>query len=255
VRVTGWDRDEVRVRGSLGEGVERLSFEDGRDSVEVRVVVPRRGRRDPSVQLGESHLEVMVPRRASVEVETLAAAIEVGDVDGELRMESSAGGVTYSGGSRNIEASSAGGDISVQTSATDAEIDIEGVAGAVLVGLAGGNVSASTLTGSLRIIGGPVRTGDFESVSGEIYFEGEIAPGGELDFENFNGDIELLLPAETSASFDINTYAGSIETEFGYEGRSVEPYSPEQEAEFTLGGGGAVVTIESFSGVVQVRRR
>jgi len=123
------------------------------------------------------------------------------------------------------------------------------------VELAGGSVDATTLTGGLRIIGGRLRGGDFESVSGSIYFEGEIASGAELDFRNFNGDIELLLPGETSATFDISSYSGSIQTEFGYEGRAVEAYSPEQEAEFTLGAGGAEVSIETFSGVVRVRRQ
>ncbi len=255
VRVTGWDREEVRVRGTLGEGVERLSFEDDHDGVEIAVVAPRGRRREAGPQVGESHLEIMVPRGASVEVEALAAAIDVEGVDGDVRMESSAGNLTYVGGSRSLEADAAGGDIVVTTSATDAEIDIEGVAGNVLVELAGGSVDATTLTGGLRIIGGRLRGGDFESVSGSIYFEGEIASGAELDFRNFNGDIELLLPGETSATFDISSYSGSIQTEFGYEGRAVEAYSPEQEAEFTLGAGGAEVSIETFSGVVRVRRQ
>ncbi len=255
VRVTGWDRDEVRVRGTLGEGVERLAFEDDHDDVEIRVVVPRERRRDPALQVGESHLEVMVPRRASIDVETLAAAIDVDGVTGEVHMESSAGGVTYNGASISIEAGSAGGDISVQSSASGARVEVEGVAGAVFVEVVDATVSATTLTGGLRIIGGTIRDGDFESVSGAIYFEGGIRSGAEIDFENFNGDIELLLPAETSAAFDISSFSGSIETEFGYEGQAVEPYSPEQEAEFTLGAGGAEVTIETFSGVVQVRRR
>ncbi len=257
VRITGWDRNEVQVEGTLGEGIERLAFENDGEGVEIRVIIPSSRRRDPERQVGATHLEIMVPRGASVSVETLAATITVLDVDGSVSMESSAGGITYNGGAVEIEAGSAAGDIEVSASAPGASVDVEGVAGSVMVQFTDASVQASTLTGNLRVIGGRLRDGDFESVSGSLYFEGEIAPGAQLDFENFNGSIELLIPGDTAASFDITTYSGSIETEFGFEGRSVEAYSPEQEAEFTLGDGGdnAAVSIETFSGTVRVRRR
>lgn len=175
------------LQRTLGQGVQGLAFENDHDGVEIRVEIPRRRRRDPERQVGDTHLEIMVPRGASLEIETLAASISV-----------------------------------------------NGVAGNVLVQFTSGNVTAGTLTGNVRIIGGRIGEGRFESVSGTLYFEGEIGAGAELDFENFNGNIELLIPADSAAEFDISTYNGSIETEFGFEGRSPERYSPEQKAEFTL---------------------
>jgi DUF4097 and DUF4098 domain-containing protein YvlB len=255
VRVTGWDRDEIQVQGTLGQGVEGLAFENDHDVVEIRVEIPGRRRRDTGRQVGDTHLEIMVPRGASLEIETLAASIAVDGVDGDVRMESSAGGITYTGGATRVEAGTAAGDIEVNASAAGADIDVEGVAGSVLVQFISGNVAAGSLTGNVRVIGGRIGEGSFESVSGTLYFEGEIGAGAELDFDNFNGDIELLIPADSAAEFDISTHLGSIETEFGFEGRSVEQYSPEQEAEFTLAGGGAEVSIETFSGNVTVRRQ
>ena len=64
-----------------------------------------------------------------------------------------------------------------------------------------------------------------------------------------------MISAATSASFDITTYSGTVETEFGYEGQRSERFSPGQEAEFTLGEGGADVVIEVFSGSVAIRQR
>ena len=257
VRITGWDRNEVQVEGTLGDGAERLTFENDGGGVEIRVIVPPGRRRDPERQVGATHLEIMVPRGASVSIETLAATITVLDVDGAVSMESSSGSVTYSGGAVEIEAGSAAGDIEISASAAGASIEVGGVAGSVMVQFIDARVHASTLTGSLRVIGGRLRDGDFESVSGSLYFEGEIASGAELDFENFDGSIDLLIPAASAASFEITTFSGSIETEFGFEGRSVEAYTPEQEVEFTLGDGGdnAAVSIETFSGTVRVRRR
>ena len=91
-------------------------------------------------------------------------------------------GSLYNGGAVEIEAGSAGGDIEVSASAPGACVDVEGVAGSVMVQFTDASVQASTLTGNLRVIGGRLREGDFESVSGSLYFEGEIALGSELDF-------------------------------------------------------------------------
>jgi hypothetical protein len=256
VQVTGWDRNEVGVEGSLGAGAERLDFDNEGDRVEIRVVAPRARRGDSQPrEVGESHLRIMVPDAAALEIETLAASITVTGVSGPLSMASSAGSITYSGDAAAIEAESAAGDVHVETTSTRADIDVEGIAGNIVVQLAGGRVDASSVTGSLRILG-RVDEGHFESVSGSMYFEGSIPAGGELDFENFNGDIELLIPGDTAAAFEIHTYSGSISTEFGHEGRRADRYSPEQEAEFALGDGDrAHVSVETFSGSVRVRRR
>ncbi len=255
VRVTGWDRNEVSVEGSLGAGTERLEFRNNGDDVEIHVVVPRARRRNPNRVIGESHLEIMVPRNAALDIETATASIAVDGVSGEVSMESAVGALTFAGDSRFIDAESTGGDIDIATSATSAEVDINGGSGNVVVQLGGGSVSAETLTGALRVIGGRIDEGTFESVSGNIYFEGELAPRADLDFENFSGSVDLMIPASTSADFDITTYSGNIETEFGYEGQRTERSSPGQEAEFTLGEGGADVMIEVFSGSVAIRQR
>ena len=219
VQVTGWDRNEVAVEGGLGAGAERLDFANDGDRVEIRVVVPRARRGDsPPREVDESHLRIMVPGSAALEIETLAASITVTGVSGPLSMASSAGSISYSGDAAAIEAESAGGDVHVETTSTRADIDVEGIAGNIVVQLAGGKVDASSVTGGLRILG-RVDEGRFESVSGSMYFE------------------------------------GSISTEFGHEGSRADPYSPEQEAEFTLGDGNrARVSVETFSGNVRVRQ-
>lgn len=255
VRITGWDDNRVRVRGTLAPEAEGLLFEVDRGDVEIGVDMPRRRRRDPEAEIGEAHLEINVPRNASVEVEALASSITAEGVDGDVRFENTAGNITYAGAARRIEADSASGDIEVDSSTDGALIDVEGVAGSIVVQVQEADVRAGTVTGDVRVIGGVVREGDFESVSGTLYFEGELAPRGDLSFENFNGNIELLVPDDSSAAFDITTFSGAIETEFGFEGRSVDPYTPEQQAEFVLGSGGASVDIETFAGTVSVRRR
>ena len=256
ITIIGWDRDEVRVNATLGEGTDRLDFENDGATVEITVVIESRRRRDPERPVGESHLEIMVPRAATLDVEALASSITVTDVSGAVRMDTSVGQITFAGDSSEIEADTSAGNIEITTSSNMAEIDAENMAGSVTVQLGGGEVAASTVTGNIRVIGGRLSDSSFESTSGGIYFEGEIGPDAELDFENFDGNIDLLIPADTAASFEITTQAGTIDTEFGYEGRRVEQYTAEQEAEFTLGDGAdASVSIDTFGGSVTIRKR
>ena len=58
---------------------------------------------------------------------------------------------------------------------------------------------------------------------------------------------------ELDADFYIETYSGSIKNDIGPEARRSSEYGPGRELRFTSGGGGARVSIESFSGSVKLR--
>ena len=66
VMVTGWDREEISVEGTLGRGTERLDFEVSGDRARIKVIIPRRAR-----NVEGSDLEIKVPRGSRVEVETV----------------------------------------------------------------------------------------------------------------------------------------------------------------------------------------
>ena len=62
----------------------------------------------------------------------------------------------------------------------------------------------------------------------------------------------MAVPASTSARFRVETFSGSIKSEFGSAARSDE-YGPGMELDTTVGDGDAQVRIESFSGTVKIR--
>ena len=66
--IVGWDRNEVRVQGSIGDDVEKFIFErDGKDIL-IKVKVPNQnsGRKDHS-----ANLEIRVPAGSSLDVGTV----------------------------------------------------------------------------------------------------------------------------------------------------------------------------------------
>ncbi len=112
VTVTGWDRDEVAVTGTLGRGSERLEFTGGSGRTEVRVVLPHFAR-----HVDGSDLEIKVPGGSRVEVNTVSAEIGVDLVAGPVRLESVSGRVKLGGSPREFEAKTVSGDIEITAAA------------------------------------------------------------------------------------------------------------------------------------------
>ena len=107
VEVRAWDRQEVKVTGTLGDGVEKFSLEGDRDNLRIEVKYPSRsGKTEPTV------LIVQVPTLADLEIETVSADIDVhGIASRELSLESVSGDIVANGAPREARIESVSGDV------------------------------------------------------------------------------------------------------------------------------------------------
>lgn len=249
VAVTGWDRQEVEITGTLGRNVEELSVEGSGRRVEIEVELPRRSRSD-----SDAHLEIKVPRGASVEIETVSADITGLDLDGRFDAESVSGSIELEGRVRQAEVETVSGRIKLR--AATEQLSAESVSGNIeLTGLTG-SVEADTVSGSLIIRqASAIRNLELETVSGRIDFLGDFAKGAKVDISSHSGSVLLELPSATSARFKIETFSGGIDNEFGPQAERIDRYSSGKKLEFSAGSGDAEVSIETFSGQVELRRR
>src|SRR5205085_1368564 len=78
------------------------------------------------------------------------------------------------------------------------------------------DLGASTLSGTIVVRaagwqrgGTGVQRGRFESVTGDVRFDGELGRGGIVELESQSGAIALRLPRTTVADFDLLTIGGS----------------------------------------------
>lgn len=249
VLVSGWDRNEVEVTGTLERDVEKLDIDRRGDRVIIKVVLPRRSSRDSSAEL-----TVRVPRRSTVNVETVSADITLKDVDGNADLESVSGRIEVVGARLNrlgVETVSGGIEIEAEVAAVEAE----SVSGSVRLRQVQGEISVETVSGRVEIDGGEVSSLEAESVSGRVEIACSLGSRARLRASSHSGSVTLSLPASTSAEFDIETYSGSIRNELGPEARRVGRYAPGKELRFTTGSGDARVSVTSFSGSVNLRKR
>ena len=251
LEISGWDRNELKLTGTLGDDVEALEIEGDDDDLRVEVVIPERmGRDKPDI---EAHLELWVPRGCELDVETVSAPITIEAVDGDVEAAAVSGAVTVTGGSASVEAESVSGAVTV--SGSSGSVEAESVSGAVRLDDVAGEVEATTVSGGIEVRAGAVRDVELESVSGSIHFDG-LFSGGALEAESHSGNVELVLPADISASFEVETFSGQIQNDLGGpQARRVDRYEPGMSLEFTAGSGAAQVSVETFSGNIVLKKR
>jgi DUF4097 and DUF4098 domain-containing protein YvlB len=247
VRVTGWDRDEVAVTGTLGRGSERLEFTGSGARTEVRVVLPHFAQ-----HVDGSDLELKVPAGSRLEVNTVSADIGVDGVAGPVRLESVRGRVTVGGAPREFEAKTVSGDIEV--AAASAPGRASSVSGKVALKGVGESVEADSVSGAVTVTGDAVTRAQLQTTSGDIRFDAGLAAGGRLDAKTVSGSVGLRLPAATAAEFDVTTFSGNITNEFGPQAKRTSEYGPGKELSFSTGTGAKVVA-KTFSGDVRLQKR
>jgi DUF4097 and DUF4098 domain-containing protein YvlB len=215
VKFVGWERDEVQIEGTLEDDVEGLDIDTSANRVSIEVELVDS---PGGLDRVDADLEIRLPAGSRVEAESVSADLFVESVRGPVTIESVNGKVRIRGDVVEVDASTVSSDIEV---ASDAEL----------------------------------REGRFQSVSGNIEFEGRLAGDGRFDFEAVSGNVTLRIDAGTVASFEVETFSGDIDNELGPAATKTSDYVPAKELRFSTGSGGARVSIESFSGRVKLLKR
>jgi hypothetical protein len=252
VRVVAWDRAEVSVEGTLGEGTERLDFTSREGRVEIRVVLQASELRRTGRMEG-SDLAVRVPAGSRLLVKTVSADVRVQGVDGEITVESVSGTIELPGVSGMVRAESISGDIVVEDSS--GPLRAKSVSGRITIRQVTGRVNASTISGAISAIGRDIRDAHFESLSGNVNFEGNLTAEATLEMESHSGNLVLGLPRQVSAAFNITSFSGTIRNAFGPQAERTSRYGPGYQLQFDTGDGSARVRIRSFSGGIDIRYR
>jgi DUF4097 and DUF4098 domain-containing protein YvlB len=246
-KVTGWERAEVQVKGSVCQECElALTGSERRIHVEIesRHVNPMAGRSD---------IEVMVPASSSVSIEGFSATIVVAGVTGSVKAETVNGSITHSGGSKEVRLQSVNGAVDCVKAA--GRLHVEAVNGAVTVRDASGELEASTVNGKLTVSGGTFDRVGLETVSGGVRFDGAVAAKATLRVESVSGPVDLYFPAGFGADFSVTSFSGPIANELGPAATKSNEFMPQKELTFTSGQGGAHVSVETLSGAVSIHKK
>ncbi|MBA2239038.1 MAG: DUF4097 family beta strand repeat protein [Lysobacter sp.] len=257
IEVRAWDRPEVSIRGSLGEGVEKLEISGDRDNLSIRVKYPRRGsgrgfmsgtdRSEPT------ELRLMVPLRASLNIDSVSADVDVSGVaSGSLSINSVSGDVVVAAAPSRAEIDSVSGD--VRLTLNSRKVSVESVSGDVsLKGRLDGEVSAESVSGDVVVgtNGGQLRRFTGSTVSGDMRIETALARGGRISLQTVSGDLDLHMPAALSTNVRGESFSGDLSAPGARINRP--RHGPGSSFEHRYGSGDGDIEMETFSGDARLR--
>src|SRR6267154_3443774 len=184
------------------------------------------------------------------------------DPGGTVRIVNPAGRIRVLGTPQDVTAETM--DAAVELAGGTGRARVKTVSGDILLRGASQDLGASTLSGRIVVRaagwqrgGTGVQRGKFESVTGDVRFEGELGRGGVVEIESQSGTIEVRVPASTLADFDLLTIGGAITNHLSDAQPKPRAAGAGQELRFSSGaaGRGAQITARSFKGGILLERK
>jgi hypothetical protein len=252
LRIIGWDRDSLVITGSMPKG---WRFDGG---VGSPIGGLGRGAKFFFEAPGDGYptgatLEVRVPTRARVWAKSGSADVEVSGVTGGLDLNIVGGSVTVSSSPRELNIESMDGTVRVMAGA--AWLRVKTATGDIDVRGGSEDAGLSTVSGTVRVGDGRYERGKFETVTGDVVYQGDVGYKGSVDVTTHSGRIELRLPPKPDLDLDAATVTGTIENAVtssrpipGREGRGME-------LGFSSGAGNTRIVVRSFKGNVLLKPR
>lgn len=251
IEVRAWDRNEVKIEGSLGQGVEKLEILGDAQHLSVKVKYPKTGGLgffSGSDRSEPSELRLMVPLKADLDVDAVSADVDVnGLASGELSIDSVSGDVSVVGAPREATIDSVSGDLKLILNST--KVSTESVSGDVdLRGRLAGEVHVETVSGDINVSGheSSVRKLSGNTVSGDLAVSTALAAGGRIGLESVSGNLTLRVPANLSAQVRGESFSGDLVAPDVQISRP--KHGPGSSFEHRYGNGDGEISLESFSG-------
>jgi DUF4097 and DUF4098 domain-containing protein YvlB len=239
-----WDRNQVRIQAahSSRTRIEALVSES------VLRLEPK-GRSMAGGWGGLVDYELTVPATMALELEGMGGDVQVEGTRGSVSVNNIEGNITVQGGGGSLTLVTVNGAISV--TGARGRVEARSVSEDVELTDVQGDVSVETVSGDLRMTRIDARRVEAQTVSGDVTFEGVIRPDGSYALLTHSGDITIAMPEAASATIRTAVANGDVEASFAL---------PEAERatrsrkSFRLGGGGATIELETFSGDIRLVR-
>lgn len=241
IAVKTWGRNAVRVEA---DPPSRTEVEISTSS--AGVTVRSEGRRGPPATVDYT---ITVPAWMGLDLSGVYTDVTVDGVRGPITVETVQGEVDVAGGEGTVSLRSVQG--SVKLRGARGRIDVHSVNDEVRVSEASGEITAETVNGDVVLERVDATSLNATTVNGDLGYDGPIRSGGRYVLSTHNGDITLAAAPNANATVMVSTFSGDFESDFPVplkETRTGRRFS------FTLGGGSAQVSLESFQGTIHLVR-
>ncbi len=233
ISVKTWDQKQIEIQANPSSDSMEVMIIPGEQKVTVQTHA--RGDR-PAPADARVDFEILVPREATVHVDSERGQISVENVKGDIAIE----GVSNSVGLSNLS-----GHISVST-----------VDGAVRLRSCEGHIEAHSISGDWRFVHVNASELIAKTNSGMISYEGDFGSAGHYVLNNYKSPINIV--ASEKASFELTAHSteGSIESDIAFRptplGQQFRRSTPGKFLQGLLRTGESTVQVTSYSGTIRV---
>jgi hypothetical protein len=264
VKVTGWNRSEVRVFVDGGNSfnfvVQEKSPKSG-EPVWIKVAgVQERVRYGPASEcIWGREVEIDVPMNASINIKGQEITARIDSVR-KAEIKVVGGNISLRNIENGIGAYAGQGDISVESS--NGSISLESTTGNILVFEAGPSeiadmFKAKTNGGAISLQGLTHRQLDVSSISGSVSYSGDIRSGGSYNFRTLRGSIRMAIPersvSKISATYGYGTFKSEIPIDILTE--NITP-GPVKSIVGNMGkGGDTLIKLTSNNGSIAIAKK
>lgn len=272
-KIQGWDKDEVKVSGELGERTEDFIFERNGNDVLIKVEVKKGGSWINSEKY-KDNLTIFVPRRSSVNYQSVNAKVDVSRVLGGSEIQVVNGNVNASELEGRVSLASVNGQIrshlikadkleletvngNIKDTDSNAEqLDLNSVNGDIESNNRSAEVSAETVNGSIELDLAEIEELELNTVNGSIMACMGLGSDGRVEASSVGGAIKLQFDPQVSARFDIQTHAGGrISNQLSDHKAEKAKYGPSRWLKFNLNKGKARVNVSTVSGRIELNKK
>ncbi len=233
VQVSGVDSDQVTVH-MTARGSEKDLADTTLEAVQsgngVNVTLRRKekgGWFSSRSWSSEERIEVTVPKRYLIKVQTGGGGIELKDTVGAATLKTSGGDIAARNVNGNLELRTSGGGI--QTDAIRGDVDADTSGGDIRLLRVDGRIKGNTSGGNVRV--------------------SLVGANREISATTSGGDIELILPRTATGNVEATTSGGDVSSDLPLSGGTMK----DGRLEGSLNGGGATIYAHTSGGSISLR--
>ncbi len=260
VKVTGWDRSEVRVFVSEGSqiGFKVMQKNSQTDKPVWIAVVGNEPESKENFRFDEclsgEEIELEVPRNATVNIKSRESKTKIDSVR-KVNVKNSSGGIFLNNIAEGVEASTYEGDVTVEKS--NGAMNLESVSGNVLAfdvhsSEIGDRFKAKTSSGIITLKDIGHRQLEIETNSGSIRFNGAFVVGGQYAFGTTNGAINLNIPVESSCNITASYGFGVFNTDLPMKNIEKSQSRTVKNLTATMGKGDCTLNLRTYNGAIML---
>jgi DUF4097 and DUF4098 domain-containing protein YvlB len=240
--------DTLRIETKRDKDYFRGSSRNKNVSVDYWLTIPSQATADMKSVSGDI---VMEDIGGDAKADSVSGDIDMNGVGGSLRAHAVSGDLTITGARDGADCESVSGDLTIRN--VEGGADLKTVSGEILLENSKGDVEAEVVSGDIELIdisdAEEVRA---KSVNGDVKYVGNFRRDGSYSISSLSGDVTVLIPGDSAFELVAKTFSGDLNTDFEV---TLSGKVSKKELRGTVNGGGAELTVKTFSGNVHLKKR